>query len=294
MAKKGIIRTLTLREISAVDNPAQEHARVVIMKRAGEEGATMTKEEEDKLKKDLSDTQAALAARDSEKAALAAQNAELAVMATLSDEEKDHHKSLSKEDGAAFLKKSASERGQIIIAKKAGEEILKVDGKEIRKSVVGADMFAILKSQQAAIEANRVALEKANKEAQTATLRKRAGDELAKLPGTEDEKVEILRSIDAIADENVRKAALAALKAGNSALAKAFDTFGSEGGNEPANIAKGKQDFNAKVEEVMKRDNISRSSAIEKVTDQHPELHAAAFGEMRAVPEGGRRASATH
>lgn len=60
-----------------------------------------------------------------------------------------------------------------------------------------------------------------------ADLAKRASVAFANLPGSEDVRGELLGAIESIKDEDVRKAAFAAVKAGSDSLAAAFKRSGS-------------------------------------------------------------------
>lgn len=158
---------------------------------------------------------------------LQAQLARANSIGELSDAQKAHFNSLEGDAQDEFLGKSADERQSIVddIAKQAQDAdpvVYKTkDGIELRKSA-GDAFIAMAKSNDALREQNEKLIEKSAE----AALEKRAEDELAHLPGTVQERAAMLKAVDAIEDETQRAAALAALKAGNDAMSKSFETFG--------------------------------------------------------------------
>lgn len=153
------------------------------------------------------------------------------IVAGMNDGEREHFASLDETAKREFVAKGADERkAEIDAIAKAAEVADPVvytatDGTKIRKSD-GAAMLSLTKRADAADKRAEVAEEKAS----SADLRKRADDELAYLPGTLDERTAMLKAVDSIEDEDERKAALKALKAGNAAMQKAFSTGGTSAG----------------------------------------------------------------
>ena len=90
-----------------------------------------------------------------------------------------------------------------------------------------------------------------------ADLTKRASVAFANLPGSEDVRGELLGAIEAIKDEDVRKAAFAAVKAGSDSLAAAFKRSGS---NDPV-IGDETSAFNAGLAKFAKDNNKSVQAA---------------------------------
>lgn len=213
---KGKVVSLVLDEISAVDRPAQEHARMVIMKRAGDGPGEPTKES-DMTFKSLDEAIAHIKKQDEEvatsKAALeAAQKAK-------DDAEKERDDMKAKADKA--LAEAAEARKAVDVAK--ADETIKVGDQEIRKSAVGESVFAAMKAQEArnAETEKRLATERAEKRAE--------GPDFSRLPGTAAEKGAALMAIDGIADEAARNAVVKMLKSGNAAMATEFRIVGKGG-----------------------------------------------------------------
>ena len=137
------------------------------------------------------------------------------------------------------------------------------DGTEYRKS---DDPRLIKMAQQA--DADRLELRKSQEAAATAEFKKTAATDLAHLPGTEDEKVAMLKAISAIPDEAQRDAALKALKAGSSALSKNFKPGGTSdpgagGSGDGAESAQGLLD--AAVQKHATEKNLPLSKAYVEV-----------------------------
>lgn len=208
-----LVKEFRLDEISAVDYPAQEGARAVIMK------------------------------RDDNREANVADIAELTKRAEAAEAK------------VAELTKRLEDAESL--AKRADDEILKVGETEIRKSAVGAEMFAFAKAQNEA-------LAKAREEAELTALAKRASTEFGALPGTDIMKARILKAASGMPEE-VAKALEAVLTAGNAAMKFGFEKRGVTG-------AVNAGSFSDKVAEIQKRDGITKSRAFEVAALEHPEL----------------------
>lgn len=296
--RRNIMRSFKLLEISAVDRPAQEHAKAMIIKRNQNAGdADMDAKE---LEKKVADLTAELvkAREDGDKAtkeldALKAANAQLAEDAKFAaivdkagkppwlqdmkdepdadDEDKKKDKAKKRRE---FLALSVEARDKLITEKRTNDEVVTIDGEEIRKSAVGAAQFAIFKRQAERI----AALEKSNQDAiakaETAELTKRAEDEFPHLPGSVDEKVSVLRAIGK-ADKPTQEAFKKMVVAGEKAIVSAFDKVGHRGGDQT--VEKGA--FEKRVAEVLARDKGSRTEAMEKARKEFPAEFAAYQGQ---------------
>lgn len=150
-------------------------------------------------------------------------------IAALSADERAHFENLEGETKEEFLGKSAEERkGEIAKAADANAVVYKdAAGNEYRKS---DDPRLVTLAKQA--DEDRKARVAAEKRAADSDLRKRA-DELDHIPGDVDTRVEMLRAIDAIPNEEARKRSLEALKAQNTAMGKAFEQTGHADASSP-------------------------------------------------------------
>lgn len=227
-----LIKEFRLDEISAVDYPAQEGARAVIMKRDGNREADEVAEIAEITKR--------------------AEAAEAKVV------------ELTKrlEDAEA-------------LAKRADDEILKVGDAEIRKSVAGPEMFALLKSQAAEVA-------KARDEAELTALAKRASTEFGALPGVDVMKARVLKAASAM-PEDVSKALTEMLTAGNAAMKLGFEKAGM-GRVAPVGSATEELDTMAKAR--ASKDGISYAKAYDLVTQENPEIYKRADAEHAARVKG--------
>jgi hypothetical protein len=203
-------------------------------------------------------------------------------MAELSDAAKDYLKSLTKEDATAFLAMTPEQRTQKMALAKANDETITVDGRVIRKSVVGEDAFAVMKAQQTSIEANATALKAATEKADMAEFTKRADGEFAHVAGTTDEKAKMLKAIAGITDEAVRKSFDTVLKAAEAMAKAGFDRIGH--GNGQVVEGSAEDQLVKKANEYAKANKVSYEVAYDKVCQAEPALYDKALAEKPSVP----------
>lgn len=221
--------------------------------------------------------------------ALTAEKNEAEVMAKLTDSEKEYIAELSPADKAKFMAKSPADRKAEVAADakdaedvKKRDEIIKVGETEIRKSVVGDAQFAVIKSQQDEIQKNREDLAKERDAREIAVLEKRADDEFKHVPGTVQERAQMLRTIGKL-DEPLQKAFVAVLTQ-SEAMAKAgFDKIGNTGNAN--DLEKGKKNgihpFEKKVEEIQNaHKGMSKTDAMTKARQDFPKE----FSEYQGQP----------
>lgn len=218
--------------------------------------------------------------KDSEIANLQGQLAVTNQVAGLGAESQKHYKGLKDEAAQkAFLALDA--RGQADEIRKAAEddETITYEGVTYSKKADGA-LFAFAKAsarKQANLEK---ALEIERGARQSAEFAKRAGEELAHLPGTDDEKVAVLKAMDSM-DEAGKKAITAMLKSANGMGKLAFERLGSAGvmkvaGNGEPTVededfdTKAAIAFEKRVNEVKKRDRCSARQAMETAAMEYP------------------------
>jgi len=171
-----------------------------------------------------------------------AERAEL--VSKMSDVQKAFYAGLEGDAQEAFLK-SEDQDGEIAKAAEVNPVVGEFEGKEIRKS---DDPTGVLTALLAKAKMDKEEKEKDEKEkmklkfeAKKADLEKRAsGSDYENLPGTVEVKAEMLKALDSIEDEAVRKSAHEALVAKNTELASAFEEVGTVGAPDP--IAKSLSD----------------------------------------------------
>lgn len=200
---------------------------------------------------------------------LTTQLADALAVSKLNDAEKTFAEAMDDKAKKAFTALSADERKAQMDLTKRDDETLVVDGNTVSKNAVGDSVFAVLKSQQAQIDAQKTAVEKAQRDAETAVLTKRASDEFGHLPCKAEELAPVLKAVEGM-PEAVRTTAEAILKAAEGMAAKAFDTTGHRGSLTPEGAtAIEKLDSLAKnhAEEHNLGYEISYAAVIEKHVD---------------------------
>ncbi|GGB00502.1 hypothetical protein GCM10011491_30880 [Brucella endophytica] len=190
----------------------------------------------------------------------------------MSKEEREHLDAMKDDEAKKeFMAMSPEDRKKKVSKAAESDEVLKVDGNEIRKSAVGDATFAVLKSQQAAIAKQADDLKKAKDETEFERLKKRATDEFGHLPGTPEAKASILKAMGSM-DEGVRKNLDHLLKTAEKIASSAFVMKGSlDGTTHDAESPEGKLDKRAK--EIQKADSVSYAKAYDKAATENPALY---------------------
>lgn len=257
--KKVKILKFIVDELSGVDKPAQSPALAVMTKRADNEdppevplnleevqmSVELTKRVEE-LDEQVKDLNAKLEKADK--------------LLELNDSQREFRKNLSERESEEFLAMDSETRDATIQKAAEADEEVTVGDITMKKSILGDEAFEIVKKQASD-------LEKANKEAAEATakvveerLNKRA-DELAHLPGTNDAKVALLKSVDSIEDETMRNSVLEVVKANNKDMSKAFEEVSHQSAED--RVASDQLEDMAKG--VAGKDKISYEEAFTKV-----------------------------
>ncbi len=268
---------LKLHELSLVDSPANKSAKVTIFKRLDDQDKSEPKEEnnmtEAEVKKAvdaaIEETLTKQKELDAKIEALTKENNVLKLRAEMTAEEKQFSKEskMTPEEEAAFMadeEKKKKEKMASFLSKRQSDESLEVDGMVIKKSEVGEASFHVMKSQQEA-------LKKAQDDNETVRLEKRAFEEFPNVAGTSAEKAKVLKAL-ASAPKEVQAIADAIFKSANDMASKAFTNLGHK---KIDAVAKTSSDFNTKVSEIMKRDNSTRTQAMEKAREESPEAFKA-------------------
>lgn len=181
----------------------------------------------------------------------------LTAEAGMSDAQKAYYGTLDETAKASFRALDNTTRDVMVDTAKSADEVVKINGAEIRKSAVGAATFEVLKAQQATIAKQAEDAEVAKFE----TLAKSADFEA--LPGEVTAKGVALRAIDALPE--VAKAAITSmLKAGSEAMKARHTPVGHKVDLEGMS-AQDKLDSLSKA--YAKEHNCSVESAMVKVMD---------------------------
>lgn len=263
------LSALKLTAIAAVDNPCQEGARAAIMKRAEceDEDEKNPKSPEGIAQKFLNDLREQAPQAEEELAKLISKkdtNMDLekrvgeleAENATLKTNVTAAEKRATDAEAALATEKTAHAETKKSLVD-ATDEVIKVGTTEMKKSEVGEATFAMAKTL--ADDCDLVRLEK------------RAGEEFSHLPTSAPVTARVLKAIEEIADEDVRKAAEQILTAAEKTATFGFSTVGTRGGAILAPSAKAAENaFEGRVQEIVKRDNCSELDAMRKAREEFP------------------------
>lgn len=282
----NLLSNIKLNELSLVDDPANEHARVTIFKRTDkkkENGMSdaltkqvgdLTKQVEELTKK-LEDETAAKSKAEETAAALKADLELAEKKSKLSSEEKEYMDDIEDEDEKKkFLNATAKQRSALIEKAKAGDEIIKVNGRDIKKSAVGDEVFEALKAQQEQAEADRERFEKAEKARVEAELTDIVKTKYAHVAGDVGERVEMLKAMRDMS-ETTRKAFEKVFESAEKLAKAAFDTKGSAYSYTPQaddDVSKARSKFDDLVEKEMQASNVVKSVATQRIAERHPDL----------------------
>jgi len=161
--------------------------------------------------------------------------ARLEQVASLSDAQRAHHATLRGQDAEGFLAKSQLERDAVLKAvgdadapiykTASGIEIRRSDGSVALQLAKQSDAAAVVQATQAEALAKSQAL------AETQAFEKRAATDLSAFAKTMPVHIAIMRALDAIPDETIRKEALEAIKAANVAMVALGKAHGTSNGS---------------------------------------------------------------
>ncbi len=188
-----------------------------------EGGSTMS--ELEKLKKAMEDLKKQF--EDAEAANVVLKDFE--IISKMDDVTKAYYNSLDEDGRKVFLAKNEKEWAEEIKKSNVDDETFSAHGRIIRKSVVGEDVYEILKAQQAEIDTNKDIAKKEIEKRETAEFTKSAETLYKNLPGEPEAKGKVLKAVNDLPKEN-KEVLETMLKAGNEAMnkSKVFTEIGSE------------------------------------------------------------------
>lgn len=194
--------------------------------------------------------------------------AKLRALAAMTDVQKAHHAKLDEQGQAEFEAFSAEERDAVVKALAVEDEtFVAEDGTTVAKSKVGAELYAVMKNQNAQIA-------KLRDEADMTRLVKQAESELKHLPGEAVAKAKVLKSIERMPQAE-RDALTAMLKSGDAACAPGFKPVAAAGDGSGDGTAMGK--IMQKSRAIADEKGITMAKAQEQFlnTPEGKELYAA-------------------
>ena len=269
--KKRIMRALKISEISAVDNPAQAHATMLIMKRDDTEDIKRpaaktspadpgTRPLEDKMADPTAaEVSAEITKRDETIAKLQA-------VLDLNPAHRAFYDTLSKSRQEDFLTSSNAAKDEMIKASDAANPVIFTasDGTEFRKND-DPRMVEMAKKW----DADRAEVAKLRLDAEQTTFEKRADEVMGLIPGDKVEKIAIVRRLNQIDDEDLRKKAFAVLENANKVYKMALTTMGVSDTSTPSDFGKAspRQLLDGAIAACAKEDGISIEKATTKVME---------------------------
>lgn len=209
---------------------------------------------------------------------LQAQVANLTKVAAMNADHRAHYDTLDDDAKKAFVEKSDDDRNAEIAKATDSDPVVYTadDGTEYRKS--DDERLVKLAKDRDADRKEAIRLQAAAKDAD---LSKRAETDLANFPGDIETRKAILRKVDEIENEDVRKAASDALKAQNAKLASAFEVIGVQG-SPSFEKSHDRQSAVAELDRLAKerasKESESYVDAYAKVSEANPELLQKAVG----------------
>lgn len=239
--KRRIMKEFSIAEISAVDEPAQDPARMSIMKARdlGDQppGEPAQVNKEGKMPKTAEELQAELdqMAKTKDEAVAKAAEAEAKVadaeaMAKMSDAEKTFMAKMDEKAKKEFMGKPADERKAEMDeqekAEKAKDPVIykAKDGTTYHKS---DDQRLVEMAKRD--DARETEMAKMRDDAANAAFEKRATTDFAKFKGELSVKAALMKAIAGIKDEDVQKGVREMLKAAHSAVALTLKEVGAAG-----------------------------------------------------------------
>lgn len=215
MSNKFTLTELSLDEVSLVGDPANPGAQVVLWKsKTGPKGDDQMTVEE--LNKQIESQAKVIAKMTKESETDAASAAELtkqieeqaAVIAKMTE--------VIKAEGADVTVDGTN----VKVTKAKEKEYIDIEGERVEKSTVPA---AFLK----AMEAQNARILKMEEERVLESITKRATETLSSFPGNTSSHVNMLKAVDMIKDEEIRKSVNESLVTANKALSKLFKESGT-------------------------------------------------------------------
>jgi hypothetical protein len=202
-------------------------------------------------------------------------------VSALTDAEKSHYNTLEDEDKASFLKLDADGRSKVLEKLAAKDSVVYTDdkGTEYKKS---DDPRLVQMAKDADADRTLAKTERGARE--KVELEKRADTELKNLPGEQAVKVAVLKAVDGIEDEEVRKSAHELLKAGNDSLEKSFEEIGSRG----EGFKKASDELDALAKKHAEDHKVSYNVAYDEVlkTDKGAELYEQTLPQSQIEHQG--------
>lgn len=216
-------------------------------------------------------------------------------LAALSDADKAHYNGLDDAGKTAFLTKSADERRAEVdaaaVAKKAGEAVVYKSRDGFEFTSKHDPLLVTLAKKNDKLEAD---IEKARAEAEQSALEKRAGDELGHLPGDVKVRAALLKAVEGIKEEELRKGALAAIKSKAPEVKAATKTVGTSTAKAAAETTEEVEVGSPEAHAIIKRQAEDEIEALAKAYEaEHKVPYLKAYQAVLETERGAELYDAT-
>jgi len=182
-------------------------------------------------------------------------------LALMTDVQKAHYKSLDEAGQADFLKMTDDVRdAEIAKANKPDDDdtiIYKADDGTVFTKRDGQKLADMAKRNDQMAKDNA----ELKKKADDADIAKRAAELIPNLGGDDAGRVAMLKSVESIEDETVRKSAMDSLKSANDAAADAFTRKGTSDIGKSASALTAEDELENMAQDIMKRDSVTHAQA---------------------------------
>lgn len=191
----------------------------------------------------------------------------------LTDEQKSFYKNLSEEDQAKFLEKSAEDREADVAKSREADPVIykAADGTEFRKS----DDKRMVESVKRA-DAMQKRLDDEITKRENIEFQKRADEELSHLTKKAETRGALLKAVEGIENEEIRKEALEILKSKNESMSAALKSHG-------VSVTPGSADPDMKKNAENQLDTLAK-----KYAENNKVSYAVAYDHVLRTEEGSQ------
>lgn len=190
---------------------------------------------------------------------------QLDFITSLTAEQLEVYKALDKKEREELDDLSDEDKKKKLTQKSNSDEVVKFEGKEIRKSAVGEEAFALYKR----MDDMRLEVQKAKDAEEMVRLEKRASEEFKHLAGTPAEIASVLKAIETL-DNSTKETIQTIMKTAEEAAANAYVQKGAKIAADEVELKKKAQA--AKIAEIQETHKVSKSRAMELAASEDPKL----------------------
>ncbi len=227
------------------------------------------------LEEDMPGSNSATVALEKKVSTLESQLATATALAGMNDTQKSYYNGLDDIGKSDFVTKSMTQRDEAVELHKAADAVVYTsvtDGSVFRKS---DDPRLVQMAKQH--DLTHQAMTKSLEDNANMALEKRASVEMQYMAGTTETHVAILKALDGIEDEGIRKSAYESLKAKNDSMAGVFKNVGSSFvKNEAGTDGNAEEELESLAKAYVADKGGNYTDAYAVVSEQNPDLYARA------------------